>query len=263
MYMVAAAKMRKAQEAILKDRPYALKLDEIMSRVASQVDQQAHPLVRERELERTTVVVIAADRGLCGSFNSNVIRRGADLVDSYGGDRTEVICVGGKSRDFFTSRGYDVAQEYAGIFGDLNYGYAQAITEDLISRYTSARTDRIEIVCNEFKSALVQEVMETRFLPLLPRPPEADPNFVEYLYEPSKESVWDQLVSRHLAAKVWRTLLESNASEQAARMSAMDNATNNADDMIQELTQLRNKVRQTAITSEITEIVGGADALAG
>ena len=263
MYLVAAARVRRAQENLLAARPYAKKMDGLLGHLTSRVDRSLHPLLAEREVHRTCLVVITSDRGLCGSFNSALFRRATARIEAYGGAPYEMICVGRKGRDFFRKRGYPVSGVYADVFQRLAFSSASAIAEDAMRRFASGEVDRVDVVYNEFKSVVQQDIILEQLLPIAAEEPEGDPLFVDYLYEPEPAELLNLLVPRHLHFQMWRILLESNAAEQGARMTAMDNATSNAGDLIGELTLDLNKARQTAITTELMDIVGGANALEG
>jgi F-type H+-transporting ATPase subunit gamma len=264
MKMVAASKLRRAQDRIVSARPYALQMQRVLSRVASRVDPSAHPLLAVREVgpaSKTLIVVVTADKGLCGSFNTNIIKAAGGFIRA-----SQQVCtlglVGRKGRDFFGRRGFEVLYEQIGIFQKLRYQDAQAIAQTAIEAFVSERVDRVVLVYNEFKSVMSQRVVVDDVLPIAradvggPSGPEVD-----YLYEPSPQEIFDQLLPRYIEVQVYRALLESSAAEHAARMTAMDTATNNSADMISSLTLYMNKVRQAAITREIIEVVSGAQAL--
>jgi F-type H+-transporting ATPase subunit gamma len=266
MKMVAAAKLRRAQEGILSARPFALKMDEVLRGVGQRVDVAAHPLLQRREVKRVQLVVLTSDRGLCGGFNSNVLRKAQRyLLENQ--ERFESIgirTVGRKANDFFRRRGVAVKRDYPGIFAGLNIGVANDLAHELTAEYMAGDVDAVYLVYNEFLSAISQKVSLVELLPIAAlegaevreglRP-------VEYVYEPGRERVLNELLPRYLANKVWRALLESVASEHGARMSAMDSATKNASEMIGKLSLVYNRTRQAAITKELMEIVSGAEAL--
>ena len=264
MKMVAASKLRRAQERIVSARPYALQMQRVLSRVASRVDPSTHPLLALREqrpASKTLIVVVTADKGLCGSFNTNIIKAAGGFIRA-----SQQVCtlglVGRKGRDFFGRRGFEVLYEQIGIFQKLRYQDAQAIAQTAIEAFISERVDRVVLVYNEFKSVMSQRVVVDELLPIAradvggPTGPEVD-----YLYEPAPQEIFNQLLPRFIEVQVYRALLESSAAEHAARMTAMDTATNNSADMISSLTLYMNKVRQAAITREIIEVVSGAQAL--
>lgn len=263
MYLVAAARVRRAQEGLLAARPYAQEMGALLRHLAFRVDRSVHPLMAERETGKTCLVVVTSDRGLCGSFNANLTRRAAAQIEAYGDNPYEVVCVGRKGRDFFQKRNYPVAGDYSGVFQQLAFSTASAIAEEAMGRFVAGEVDRVEVIYNQFKSVIQQDVVVEPFLPIPAQEPEEDSHFVDYLYEPGPARLLDLLAPRHLHFQIWRVLLESNAAEQGARMTAMDNASKNAGDLIDELTQDLNKARQTAITLELMDIVGGAEALEG
>jgi F-type H+-transporting ATPase subunit gamma len=264
MKMVAASKLRRAQDRIVSARPYALQMQRVLSRVASRVDPSTHPLLATREARaggKTLIIVVTADKGLCGSFNTNIIKAAGGFIRN-----SRQVCtlglVGRKGRDFFGRRGFEVMYEQIGIFQKLRYQDAQAIARTAIEAFVEERVDRVVLVYNEFKSVMSQRVVVEQLLPIAradvdgPAGPEVD-----YLYEPSAAEIFNQLLPRFIEVQVYRALLESSAAEHAARMTAMDTATKNSADMISSLTLYMNKVRQAAITREIIEVVSGAQAL--
>jgi F-type H+-transporting ATPase subunit gamma len=280
MKMVAASKLRRAQGRITSARPFAHEMLRVLNGLASRVDPAAHPLLDPREggTGRVLLVVITADRGLCGSFNTNIVKAAGAFVVEDPAREVALGLVGRKGRDFFARRGFDVRFEHVNIFQALSYADAQAIARAAIEDFTSKAVDSVYLVYNEFKSVLQQRVVVERLLPI-PRPstgsgrPElvegrfaeaAEPpvagSAVEYLYEPAPEVIFRDLLPRHVEIQVFRALLESAAAEHAARMTAMDTATKNSAEMIDGLTLYMNKVRQAAITREIIEVVSGAQA---
>jgi len=263
MRMIAASRMRRAQEAIMQTRPYARRLDVLMRHMASRIPQEKHPLLLVRPINHATLVVVTADRGLCRGFNANVIRRAVERYDELAaqGAACEIIAVGRKAYEYFSRRKYPIVGRHVGIFQHLGFSDAQAISAEATSRFRDAETDLVEIVYNEFKSVLQQKLVSEHFLPLEPVEPSGRGLFVDYIYEPTQEAIWEALLEKYLNLELWRVLLESNAAEQAARMTAMEEATKSAEEMIKNLVSIRNKVRQTNITTELTEIVGASEAL--
>jgi F-type H+-transporting ATPase subunit gamma len=259
MKMVSAAKLRRAQEAMFAARPYARKMLEVLNSVAARADPDAHPLLVERGHEKLLLVVITADKGLCGAFNANIIRTAAGFVaDRKGG--IELSLVGRKARDAFRRRGLKVRSERVGVFQALRYATARELSKELIAAFTAGEVDEVFLVYNEFKSVIQQRLVVDRLLPierhaLSPQQPSLD-----YLYEPEPAGIFTSLLPRHVEVQVWKALLESQAAEHGARMTSMDAATNNAAEMIDRLTLYMNKVRQAAITKEIIEVVSGAGA---
>jgi F-type H+-transporting ATPase subunit gamma len=271
MKMVAASKLRRAQERIFGARPYAIQMQRVLSSVAARVNPSIHPLLAIRESRpgsRTLVIVVTGDKGLCGSFNTNVIKAaGAWVADST--EPCSLGLVGRKGREFFGRRGFDVLFDRIGIFQKLRFEDAQIIAQLAIDAFTSEQVDRVVLVYNEFKSMMTQRVVVDQLLPIArrdvdsakPAEPLAGESQVDYLYEPAPQEIFNQLLPRYVEVQVFRALLESNAAFFAAQMTAMDTATKNSADMIASLTLYMNKVRQAAITREIIEVVSGAQAL--
>jgi len=263
--MVAASKLRRAQERIQHARPYATQMRTVLNSIASRVDPASHPLLDERQTPRAAgralLVVITADRGLCGSFNTNVIKAAATFITENAGRQVALGLVGRRGRDYFARRRFDILLEEINLFAQLTYTHAQAIASAAISAFTTGQVDSVHLVYNEFKSVLQQRVVVERLLPI-PRlevePAQAAAPVVDYLYEPAPEDLFKTLIPSHVEVQVFRALLESNAAFFAAQMTAMDAATRNSGEMIEQLTLHMNKVRQAAITREIIEVVSGA-----
>ena len=268
MKMVAASKLRRAQQRIISARPYAQQMQRVLASVASRVDPSIHPLLTSRERRPnsiTLVIIVTGDKGLCGSFNTNVIKGAASYI-AGSTEPCSLGLVGRKGRDFFGRRGFSVLFEQIGIFQKLRFDDAQTIARTAIEAFTSEQVDRVVLVYNEFKSVMTQRMVVDQLLPIARGDVEAQeaspsPNQVDYLYEPSAEEIFNQLLPRYIEAQIYRALLESNAAFFAAQMTAMDTATKNSADMISSLTLYMNKVRQAAITREIIEVVSGAQAL--
>jgi F-type H+-transporting ATPase subunit gamma len=270
MKMVAASKLRRSQERIMSARPYAVRMNHVLRSVAARVDPSSHPLLAVREPAagtRPLVIVVTGDKGLCGSFNANVIK-GAGQFIADSSTPCLLGLVGRKGRDFFVRRGFAVQFEQVGIFQRLSYADAQTIAQLAVDAFTSGEANRVMMVYNEFKSVMTQRVVVDQLLPI-PREevgggtgPATEAQGVGYLYEPAPQLILDQLLPRHVEIQVYRALLESNAAFFAAQMTAMDAATRNSADMIEALTLTMNKVRQAAITREIIEVVSGAGARA-
>lgn len=259
MKMVAAAKLRKAQERMEQARPYEERLSKVIHSLLTDVDRSLLPLLNVREVKRIAVVVFTSDRGLAGSFNSNIIRRAEEEIKSFGREVSDLICIGRRGRDYFRKRDYNVVKDYADFWSDLNFTHAMEFGEELIELFVSGKTDEVHIVYNWFKSVGTQEIRMERLLPLVYEGEEQ--SLSERLYEPSKEELVRSLIPRHMNVEMWKYLLESFASEQAARMVAMDNATENAGELIHDLRLEFNKLRQASITKEVLEIISGAEAL--
>jgi len=265
MRVVAAAKLRRAQENILATRPFAEKFNTILGHLISQIENPTHPLLESRALKRVCLISVSADRGLCGSFNSNVIRTTTQRRAHYEaqGADVSVICVGRRTRDHFARRNYNVIAEYANIFRQLAFETAVAIVAEFEHLYRDKTVDKVEVIYNDFKSAILQTVLVEQLLPLTPEIPTGDDLFLDYVYEPGQDAIFQSVLAKHLNMQMWKVLLDSNAAEQAARMTAMENATRNAKELIDDLVLQRNRARQTQITTEISEIVSGAAALEG
>jgi F-type H+-transporting ATPase subunit gamma len=263
MKMIAASRLRRAQERVVSARPFAQRMLKVLNGLVSRVDQDTHPLLRVTAPpgSRPLLIIISADRGLCGSFNSNVIKAaGQFIVKERQQHQVAVGLVGRKARDFFRRRGFDVRYEAVGIFQRLSFDDAAALANAAIEEFTSGRAASVHLVYNEFKSVMSQRIVVERLLPI-PRldGEEAGPT-TDYLYEPSPEEIFKELLPRHVQVQVYRALLESNAAFFAAQMTAMDAATRNSAEMLDNLTLYMNKVRQAAITREIIEVVSGAAA---
>lgn len=257
MQLVAAARMRRAQESITAARPYAQQLDRVLQRLSGSIDPSSHPLFADRGSDRTAYVVVTSDRGLCGGFNTNVCRKGFGSVT----ENDSVVAVGRKSRNFFNNRNVNVVNAYVDVFREMSFAQAVTIADDVKNQFLTGAVDRVVLVYNEFVSVATQQPVAEQLLPIVPQVAEGGSG-EEYLFEPSPEVLLDTLVPRHVNFQVWRALLESNAGEQASRMRAMDNATKNAGELIEDLTREMNKERQASITLELMDIIGGAEAVA-
>ncbi|HEX9401762.1 MAG TPA: ATP synthase F1 subunit gamma [Anaeromyxobacter sp.] len=266
MKMVAAAKLRRAQDAILKTRPYAQLLDQTLSRIAARAAAEevvAHPLLAPRVQRTAEVVVVTSDRGLAGGFNSNISRRTQRFLTENGDrfERLQLATVGKKGRDFFRARKLEVRKDFTGIHADLRYEKAEAIAAEYTRRYLAGEVDAVFLAYNEFKSAIAQKPVVVQLLPIETPPAAQATAGIDFKYEPSREALLADLLPRQIAMQVWRALLESAASEHGARMSAMESATKNAEEMIAALTLQYNRARQAYVTKELMEIVSGAEAL--
>lgn len=261
MKMVSAARLRRAQDAILAARPYARKLREILASVAARARAGLHPLLAERGEGTVELVVVTADRGLCGSFNSNVLKRAVALARDAGDRLRGLHLVGRKGRDFFRRRRLPILSERVDQFRGLDYERSAAIARSLAERFTGGSADAVQVVYNEFKSIAQQRVVAERLLPIERASLVERRRQPDYIYEPSPEELLARLLPLHVEFQVHRVLLESNAAEQAARMAAMDSATRNASEMITDLTLHLNRVRQASITKELIEVISGAEAL--
>ncbi|RMF60019.1 MAG: ATP synthase F1 subunit gamma [Calditrichaeota bacterium] len=261
MKMVAAAKMRRAQDQMLAARPYAHQIKSLMQRLLAGVDSPSNPLLIQRPVLRMTLVVITADRGLCGAFNHNLIKRAEQEFHLEKDKEISLVCIGKKGYDHFRKRNYNLKYHYTNVFNNLTYEVAEEIAERLMEEVISNKTDAVRVIFNEFKTVLQQNLVVEDFLPIPVDDTVKEQGGIDYLYEPSREELLDVLVPRHLKMQIWRALLESFAAEQAARMTAMENATDNASELISNLTLEYNKARQASITKEILDIMGGAEAL--
>jgi F-type H+-transporting ATPase subunit gamma len=269
MKMVAAAKMRRAQSAVVAARPYANKLKELLGHLLAQLPESPGPLLLTRDIRRLALVVVTADRGLCGAFNANILKAAVHhLAQNYPGwnesGRVTIVCVGKKGADFFSRGRYTVGGKHLGVTGALTFAAAREIARGIVQGYLAGDYDRVEIIYNEFKNVIQQRIVVRQYLPLGPDTggSEGTPApAVDYIYEPSRERILEAIVPKHLNFEIWRALLESNAAEQGARMAAMDNATENASEIVRALQLQYNKARQALITKELLEVVSGAEAL--
>jgi len=272
MKMVAAAKLRRAQDAVVSARPYARKMKEVFSHLSGVVDVTNNPMFVSRPVANIAIIIVTSDRGLCGAFNSNIIRAAVNHIQTNYADlipaaKVNLICIGKKGFDFFQKNNYRVVGKRLGIFQELKFNHAQDVITEILDGFLTGEYDRVEIVYNEFKSIVQQRLVIEQILPIqtdltsqqsetrIPKSP------INYIYEPSGQAIIEALIPKHLNFQIWRALLESYAAEQGARMSAMDNATTNATDMIRSLQLSYNKARQASITKELLEIVSGAEAL--
>jgi F-type H+-transporting ATPase subunit gamma len=260
MKMVSASKLRRAQENILSARPYAHRMREVLASAAARAGSLAHPLLAVPDGNRVEVVVVTADKGLCGAFNTNIIKAATRFLEERPGETLSVHCVGRKGRDYFRRRGVEPRKEYIDVFRAVDYARAAAIARDLMDRFIEGDLDAIYVAYNEFKSAIQQNVVVERLLPIDRQEFEGIEPPQDYLYEPSAAELFNWLLPRHVEIQIFRILLESAAAEHGARMAAMDSATNNAGEMIHDLTLHLNRVRQAGITREIIEVVSGARA---
>jgi F-type H+-transporting ATPase subunit gamma len=262
MKMVSAAKLRRAQERMMAARPYSAALLQVLASVASRVDVSAHPLLMEREQEnKVLLVVVTADRGLCGAFNTNVIRAAQNAVVERGWKETHLLPIGRKGMDFFRRRTYPLRQQATDVFAALSLETARKIAQELIDQFVSGEFDAVYVIFNGFKSVMSQELMLRRLLPIERSIASAPAGSeIEYIYEPGPDRILNELQPKHIEIQLYRILLESAAAEQGARMTAMEAATKNASEMIEALSMKFNRIRQASITKEIIEIVSGAAA---
>lgn len=260
MKLVAAAKLRRAQERILSARPYASKMAELLSNLVTGTDGAAHPLLEQREGPRRQIVIITSDKGLAGAFNSNILRRSLDLIRESSAVDLTLVVVGRKARDFYRRRTYTVKRDLIGFWDRLAYSHACELADFFMEQYLANEVDEVWLLYNEFRSVAVQRPVRMQLLPI-PRTEEHATETVDYIYEPGPEEILGELLPRHVRMQVYRALMESAAGEHGARMTAMEAATTNAKEMIEVLTIQYNKARQEKITKELLDIVGGAEAL--
>jgi F-type H+-transporting ATPase subunit gamma len=265
MKMIATAKLRGAQQRIVGARPYANKIGGMLSRLAADDTLQSNPFFAARPTKKTCVVVITADRGLCGAFNTNIIREASNYINEELNNEStvSVFTLGKKATEYFGKRNYNIEGKMVGLFGSLEYQSTLQLYNDLIPKYLSGEIDKIILVYNEFVSMIQQKIVKVQLLPIpfIESNEEKSVHSSNYIFEPDQLSIFQSLIPKHLKVQIWRALLESNAAELSARMTAMDNATTNAQELIRSLNLTYNKERQAAITKEILEIVSGANAL--
>jgi F-type H+-transporting ATPase subunit gamma len=263
MKMVAAAKLRRAQEAAEAARPYADKLTALLRNVASRVEGAPHPLLQGREERRQIdLILVTADRGLCGGYNTNLIRKAETFINERGADVVRLTIVGRRGFDYFKKRPVNIADKHINLFRGPDSELARSLGEHMAREYAAGRSDGVYLLFNHFRSPLVQEPTVQQVLPI-GRNESADRDHVDYLYEPSEVELLDRLLRRYIIVLILNAFLEAVASEQGARMTAMDSATSNATEMIDHLTLQMNRARQAAITKELMEIISGAEALRG
>lgn len=269
MKMVAAAKLRKVQDRMINFRPYANKMETVLSdMVRSSTEPGGHPLFVWRPKKKVEVLVITSDKGLCGAFNSNVLKTAAQQIDNVKKEGIEisVSVVGRKARDHFKRRNVPIRSTWIGLSGKLNYASAQEIAKDIIDSYVNETVDEFIIIFSEFKSMLLQKPTALKLLPIgniedSQSQTIASSTFAPFEYEPSKEVLFERLLPKYVEIQIYRAMLESQAAEEAARMTAMENASKNCEEMITKVTLVANKVRQAGITKELMDIVGGVEAL--
>jgi len=261
MKMVSAAKLRRAQERVMSARPYAQKILSVLNSLVTRSEGQTHPLLEDRGGERIQLVVITADKGLCGAFNSNIIKAAHNFIGENRHRQLTLNCVGRKGRDFFRKGPLTVVHEAVNIFARLDYSHARQISAALMEEFANKEVDAVYLVYNEFKSVIQQRIVVEQLLPIQKMAASEEASLIDYIYEQPAGEIFSSLIPKHVEVQVYRALLESAAAEHGARMTAMDAATNNAIDLIDSLTLTMNRARQAGITREIIEIVGGAAAL--
>ncbi|MFI5303699.1 MAG: ATP synthase F1 subunit gamma [Nitrospiria bacterium] len=263
MKLVSASKLRRAQERILTARPYAKKMAEMLGALGARTNREYHPLLQKRKVKKIEVMVMTSDRGLCGGFNTNILRRAMESLRGIKEKTPDlsVNVVGRKGRDFFKRRGFNIRKEWTGISDRVQYEHASQIGKELVESFLSGTFDELYMVYGEFRSAIQTRIVTEKLFPIGDFQQEEIENEGSFIYEPDEEEVLEILLPRHVEIQIFRGLLESAASEQGSRMMAMDSATRNAKDVIYKLTLVYNKTRQAAITKELMDIVGGSEAL--
>jgi F-type H+-transporting ATPase subunit gamma len=258
MKFVSAARLRKAQDRVIAARPYARQMLAVLNSLAARVPEKAHPLLAVRGDENIELVVISADRGLCGAYNTNIIRQAVEFLNTHSDRNVELNILGKRARDYFRRRPFRVRHEVANVLQAPSFADAAAIAKDLIEEFSTGRKDQVWLVYNEFKSVVQQQIILEQLLPIQRLGEHDSADRTEYLYDEPPEKVFANLLPRHVEAQIFRALLEASAAEQGARMAAMEAATTNASEMIEGLTLYANKVRQAGITNELIEVVSGA-----
>jgi len=263
MKMVAAAKLRRAQESVINARPYARKISELISRLVTDDDIANNSFIVQRDIRNVLFVIVTADRGLCGAFNNNILKEASRQLEAISSDpniTAHIFCLGRKSYEFFNKKDFQIAGHATGIYSPLKYDSALSISEEIINEYLKSKYDKVIFIYNEFKSIIQQRIVSEQFLPIPIKVDLVKNQNTDYIFEPGQKEIFNYVLPKHFKAQMWRTLLESNAAELGARMTAMDNATTNAKELIRTLQLTYNKERQAAITKEILEIVSGANA---
>ena len=262
MKMVSAAKLKRAQDAITQMRPYANKLTELLVNLSSSLDSaEGGEFSSERAINNVLLVPITSNRGLCGGFNANIIKQTTALIrEDFAGKNVSILSIGKKSSEYFKNNNYNVVSIHDEIYGDLNYESISNISESIMQHYLDLKYDKVILVYNQFKNAATQNVMKEDYLPV-ESPNDDNASIGDYIFEPQKKEIIEQLIPKSLKTQLFKAVLDSHASEHGARMTAMHKATDNASELKKDLTLSYNKARQAAITAEILEIVGGAEAL--
>jgi F-type H+-transporting ATPase subunit gamma len=262
MKMVSAAKLRRAQDRILNARPYAEQTLSILRSLASRASEESHPLLQSRVGKKTLMIVVAGDKGLCGAFNANIIRAAEDNIRVNVGDApVQVSAVGKKSSEYFKRRGYDINNSWVDLFRDIQFSHAEEIASQASELFLSGEVDQVYLAYNHFKSAIQADPIVQPLLPIQRIETQEGDTVEDYIYEPSAESLLNALLPHYVRHLIFQALLESCAAEHAARMTAMGNASSNASELIDSLTLTMNRVRQASITTDIIEVVSGAEAL--
>jgi len=263
MKFVSAARLRKAQERMFAARPYATRMMKVLNSMATRVDPETHPLLQEREIEKTMLLVFTSDKGLCGGFNSNLIKSAVQFInDEQLSDSLSLTMIGKKGAEWFRRRPWPIKHQYLNIMSQVDFDHAREIAETITEYYVEGEVDAVYLLYNQFKSVVSQDITLEPLLPIQKLDTDdADETLLDYIYEQPAGEIFNNLLPRHIETQIFRAMLESEASEQGARMTAMEAATNNAEEMIEKITLHVNRVRQASITTEIIEIVSGANAL--
>jgi len=258
MKMVAAANLRKAQDRIIKARPYADVINHMLRSIKLKNISNKHPLLAEATDEQVAVVIVTSDRGLCGSFNSLIIKQAMEYIKKN--TKADIICLGKKGYDYIKKRSEKTITPYLNLFNEMDFGVSKEVAEQIIDLFLAQNYSRIDVIYNEFKSAIQQDIVIKQLLPIIPAR-EEETTMRDFIYEPEEETIIEELGRKYIHVEIWRIMLESSAAEQGARMTAMDSATDNAVELIETLTLKYNRARQAAITTEIIEIASGAEAI--
>jgi F-type H+-transporting ATPase subunit gamma len=261
MKTVSAAKLRRSQERVFSARPYADQLKKVLANLTRRVEEISHPLLEVRPEQRILFIVVTADRGLCGAFNSNITRTAMGFIREHSGQQIQIVAVGRKGRDFFRRRGIPIRAEFVNIFSRLDYGTAKDIAEAVSQAYADGEVDAVYMLYNEFKSVIQQRIVVEKVLPFSRIETETSEPQTDYIFEQPPQEIFNRMLPRYVEIQIYRALLESAAAEHGARMASMDTASRNAGEMIDSLTLNMNRIRQAAITREIIEVVSGAGAL--
>ena len=264
MKMVSAAKLKRAQDSIIQMRPYSNKLTELLVNLSSNLDSSEGGMYsQKREEKRILLVTITSNRGLCGGFNANIIKKATSLIQNeYKNSKTDILSIGKKSSDYFIKNGFNVTSKHDDLYTDLNFKNTSIIAESIMDKFANSDYDKIVLIYNQFKNAATQNLMNEQFLPV-ESPNQSESKIGDYIFEPNKNEIIEQLIPKSLKTQLYKAVRDSYASEHGARMTAMHKATDNAGEIKKDLTLQYNKARQAAITGEILEIVGGAEALNG
>jgi F-type H+-transporting ATPase subunit gamma len=264
MKMVSAAKLKRAQDAIIQMRPYANKLTELLKNLSASLDSSDGGVyTQEREIKNVLLVTVTSNRGLCGGFNAYIMKKAKSLInEEYANAKVSILSIGKKSSEHFTKNGFNVASTHDALFGDLTFENVSIVAEGIMEQFVEGDYDKVVLVYNQFKNAATQIIMSENFLPVQAADNDSEV-VVDYIFEPTKQEIVEQLIPKSLKTQLFKAVLDSHAAEHGARMTAMHKATDNASELKKELTLTYNKARQAAITNEILEIVGGAEALSG